>query len=346
MKVLYVSLAKGFRGGEKSLVHLLQENQNFGVASVLACRAGSPLAQFALKNNIPVLLLKMRTPYSLLAARRIKQYCSQHKITILHAWEAHAHTLCYLAHVVWRLSLPLIASRHVLMPIRKKLLTNLKYKSTQLKKLICVSPAVFDIAQQFVAREKLMVIPPTIDLTAFAPRKNFAKKVARIVYVAAFTPEKDHFTFINTAKILIDQGIAAEFVLYGDGPDRAMIAERVAELGLTDYLTFAGQVYNMPDRLAEADLLLFTSKNEAFGMAILEAFAANVAVVATESAGVKASIPHNCYLAAPIGNAESLAQQVRTALENSQEAMLHSAREFAAGFDKKLIAKRFYEIYQ
>jgi glycosyltransferase involved in cell wall biosynthesis len=66
----------------------------------------------------------------------------------------------------------------------------------------------------------------------------------------------------------------------GSGAERAALEELVRQLDLTDSVSFLGLVDDLPQRLADAGVFLATTPVEAFGLAVAEAMASGVAVVA------------------------------------------------------------------
>jgi len=84
----------------------------------------------------------------------------------------------------------------------------------------------------------------------------------------------------------IRERVRAKLVMIGDGPDRGALEGRVAELGLSDAVTFVGEQLDLVPWLSAADLFLLPSAQESFGMAALEAMACEVVVVASRVGGL------------------------------------------------------------
>jgi glycosyltransferase involved in cell wall biosynthesis len=140
----------------------------------------------------------------------------------------------------------------------------------------------------------------------------------RFGIAARMVPEKDHFTLLRAFEIVAAELPGAELQIAGDGPLRDRIIERTKELNLAGRVTFLGALPHTAQFLSNLDVFVLSSLNEGLPLALLEAMAAGLPVVATRAGGVEeaAQDGHNAYLVAP-GDHEELAQamirMVRTA---------------------------------
>jgi len=77
-------------------------------------------------------------------------------------------------------------------------------------------------------------------------------------------------------------------LIIGDGSERKNLESLTEKLGLKDRVKFLGQVPNkrIPEHLAAADCFVFPSLSEGFGIAVLEARAAGLPIIATIRGGV------------------------------------------------------------
>ena len=101
-----------------------------------------------------------------------------------------------------------------------------------------------------------------------------------LLNVGRLTDQKNQGVLIRALARVPD----ARLVIAGDGPERADYAELAAELGVTDRLHMLGDVTraDVADLLAAADLFVFPSTWETFGLAALEAVIAGVPIVAAD----------------------------------------------------------------
>jgi glycosyltransferase involved in cell wall biosynthesis len=75
-------------------------------------------------------------------------------------------------------------------------------------------------------------------------------------------------------------------LLVGEGPSRAMLEVRAAELGIGDRVIFTGRLSTVQPALNMADVAILPSRNEGLPFALLEAMASGLPVVASRIAGI------------------------------------------------------------
>ncbi|MGH6670691.1 MAG: glycosyltransferase [Stellaceae bacterium] len=96
--------------------------------------------------------------------------------------------------------------------------------------------------------------------------------------------------------------------LAGEGPERGALERQARKLGLGDRVRFLGWRDDAPALLAAADFLVVPSRSEPLGNTIVEAWAAERPVIATETAGPTELIAAGqTGLLVPVGNVETLA---------------------------------------
>lgn len=81
---------------------------------------------------------------------------------------------------------------------------------------------------------------------------------------------------------------ALHYVICGDGPDRAFLMHLTERLHLTQRVHFLGYRTDVPDLLEMADIFCMPSRNEACGMAAMEAMAIGLLLIVVRNYGVKA----------------------------------------------------------
>jgi glycosyltransferase involved in cell wall biosynthesis len=119
---------------------------------------------------------------------------------------------------------------------------------------------------------------------AAAARARRTNRDAFVVgMVARYEVHKDQPTLIRAAKLLLEQGRPIEVWLIGDGSRRAEYERMIAELGLTGLVQLLGVRRDVPELLGQLDAFAFATKpDEGQGVALVEAMAAGVPIVATD----------------------------------------------------------------
>jgi glycosyltransferase involved in cell wall biosynthesis len=155
------------------------------------------------------------------------------------------------------------------------------------------------IEQERFPADKVRVIPNGVDIARFQPladrgalRRTLGLKpdapVAGIV--AALRPEKNHELFLRAAARVRSQFVAAQFLIIGDGSERAGLERLTTELGLNEAVHFLGTRADIPQLLAALDVFVLTSKIEANPVSILEAMAAGKPVIAPRVGSIDESV--------------------------------------------------------
>lgn len=188
--------------------------------------------------------------------------------------------------------------------------------------VVAVSGNGFRRLRRYRSENSLTLIHNGIDAERFADafrerRKRVNISRPQICMMGHLLPYKGWLDFVAVATRLVSLGHSPQFHVVGDGPQRSTIEAAVAQAGLTGSFTFHGTVQDVRPILAEVDVFLFTSHREGLSVAILEAMATGIPVVATDVAGTTEQIVHGVSgYVEPIGDINGLAQSVSQLLRN------------------------------
>ncbi len=106
-----------------------------------------------------------------------------------------------------------------------------------------------------------------------------------LLNVAALEERKGVVRMIEAMPDVIASSPHARYLIFGEGPQKAMLQQRAAELGLYGYVIFAGTTNDLPSAYNAADMFVMLSDEEAGSIACLEAMASELPVVVSESDG-------------------------------------------------------------
>ncbi len=166
------------------------------------------------------------------------------------------------------------------------------------------------------ARPRAHVVELGIDLSAFASGTRVLE--GRIVgNVARLAAQKGHRDLIACAPAVLEPHPDVRFVVAGEGELRAELEELARPLG--DRFVFLGARDDVPDLLASFELFAYPSRFEGLCLAVIEAQAAGVPVVATPVGGIPENIRDGeTGLLVPPGAPEALAAAIVRLLDDPQ----------------------------
>jgi glycosyltransferase involved in cell wall biosynthesis len=355
LSILHVDTGTDWRGGQAQVLSLMEGLALAGHRQCLAAPNG-PLAERARRVGLPVAEFTSRSDLDLLAAAALSAFARRLRPDIVHAHTARAHPACALAARLARSAC--VVSRRVLFTHAdgSPRGLSLKYR-LPVDLYLCVSRAIRDgLARAGVPEARLRVVHDGVDVPGTeraveAARANGRSAALRarwgtdglVGILAAFTPEKDHATFLDAARLVSARRPATRFVLSGEGPLRAALEARAEALGLEDAVALPGFVPDLPALLGALDVLVLCSRFEGLGTSVLLAQAARVPVVATRVGGVPESVEDGATgLLVPAGDPDALAGAILRTLSEREESegRVRRARRSVEEFDvARLIAR-------
>ncbi|MDH7568016.1 MAG: glycosyltransferase [Armatimonadota bacterium] len=146
--------------------------------------------------------------------------------------------------------------------------------------------------------------------------------------VARFDREKGLEFLLDAFASLRPSYPGARLLLVGDGPSRSALAAHIAALGLNGAVILPGYVADTRAFLRRMDLFVLPSLDETFGLALAEAMAEGVPVVASDLPGPASLCGHEREgLLVPPGDAAAIADACRRLLDdpNLRARLTHAA---------------------
>ena len=142
--------------------------------------------------------------------------------------------------------------------------------------------------------ERIRIVPLGIDLTRFADLDREAARrrlgipgdEALVLAIGRLVPIKRLDRLVRAFAAVHSANPRARLRLVGDGSERASLEAQVRATGLGDAIAFSGWSSAAPDWYAAADIVALTSEREGTPLALIEAAAAALPVVATDAGGV------------------------------------------------------------
>lgn len=171
----------------------------------------------------------------------------------------------------------------------------------------------------------------------------------KIVNAGSINANKNQAFLLEVAKVLEKRKANFEMVFLGTGIMYNEIKNRIAQLNLQHRISVPGNLENVSDFLASANLYVHTAKNEAFGLVLIEAMAAGLPVITSDGGGNRDLIEEgkNGFMIREF-NAKLFADKILEVVsdEKRYKEMSEYCVLFASKFDIKNYVDKLLELYR
>lgn len=361
MKILHVSTIIEWRGGDNQMLTTYSIlKSHLDLEQFIFCPENSVLQKKCVEHNIPHFTASRNSKYSLAFIKKLYKTLKEEHIEILHVHDSKAFSMSLLL-VKFLPKLKLVYSRKRNNKIYKNFFKVLKYNHRRIDRIICVSEAVKDVLKPVLNKEsKAQVIYDGIDVKKFS--NSLATGILRASYkipedafiignIAGLTRQKDFFTFLDTAKIILAKTKKEfKFLIVGQGPLEEDLKAYTKELGIEKAIIFTGFRTDIPQILPELDLFLLSSETEGLPLSIMEAFACKVPVVATAAGGTGEAITNGITgMISPVKDPQKLAENALKIINDPvlREAVVTNAYKLVnSKFTLEVMEQNYYNFYK
>lgn len=171
-----------------------------------------------------------------------------------------------------------------------------------------------------------------------------------VVYTGRLHERKGLQDLVQAWQSIVCKRPNARLWMVGEGPYREDLYDRMVDLGIHHQAYLPGAFDDVDDVLTAADLFVLPSYEEGMSLALLEAMAAGVPVVATDIPGNRALVTHEEHgLLVPPHDPSALRSAIERLLESPQLAQRLAANARArveAEFSLAVMARRHLEVIE
>lgn len=314
--------------------------------------------------RVPTYPLFDYPPYETALASTMVDVVNNHNIDILHVHYAIPHAAAaYMAKQILakqKKKIPVITTLHgtdiTLVGRDKTYSPVVTFSMEESDVLTAVSNNLKEETyKNFVIDKPIEVIYNFVDVARFnkKPVDAFKKLIAPngeriIVHASNFRKVKRVDDVLQTF-LLLNKVIPSKLLLIGDGPERGRIEQQSRECSHGAEIKFLGKQEQMEDILPIADLFLLPSEYESFGLAALEAMAAEVPVISSNAGGLpEININGFCGYMSNIGDVEDMSRNAVKILENEDTFRKFKANALAQAkkFDISNIVPIYEKLYE
>jgi len=199
---------------------------------------------------------------------------------------------------------------------------------------------------------KMEVVPNTISVEAFEPRGHIERHPDELIFVGNRKEKKGMVVLLRAFADVLEERPSATLRLIGRSPTPA--EERqwqslASDLGIAHAVHFEGPAdrAGVAAALQRATLFVHASPRETFGVVTLEALAAGLPVVATQSGGISQILEdRRLGELVPPQDPRMLARAVVRTLDRLDEFDPATLRAAAARFSGESVAPRIVRLYE
>ena len=339
MKVLHLETGRHVYGGALQVLLLLEGLKARGVQGLLVAPRGSHVLAEAEARGLPSRSLPMAGEGDILFPYRFRGLIRAEAPDLVHLHSRRgADTLGGLG-ALWA-GVPTVLTRRVDNPEPEWAVAP-KYRL--FRQVIAISGAIRRVLiRQGVPPEKIRLVHSALDGSLFRSpcdegvlsREMDVPPRAPVVGMAAqFIPRKGHHTLLEAVPGILREHPDTRFLLFGRGPLREEVRERIRTAGLLGSVLLPGFREDLPTLLPCLNLLVHPATMEGLGVILLQAGAAGLPVVAARAGGIPEVVAHGSTgLLVPPGDPRALATAVNGLLSAPEEAeaMGRRARERVA----------------
>lgn len=300
-------------------------------------------------------------PYELALSSKMVEIAEKHQLEVLHVHYAIPHAYAaYMAKQMLKekgMTIKVVTTLHgtdiTLVGSHPTYKTAVEFSINNSDVVTAVSNSLKNDTQRlFNITNDIEVVYNFIDTDKYdreqqteCNRIALAKPEEKILtHVSNFRPVKRTLDVVKVFD-LVQKEIPVKLLMVGDGPDRIKAENLVQELELSDKVIFLGNSHEVAKILCYSDIFVLPSVSESFGLAALEAMAANTAVISTNTGGLpEVNIQGKTGFLSNIGDVEDMAKNTLAILKDDET--LHQFKESAKEHTKQFSLKNILPVYE
>ena len=300
-------------------------------------------------------------PYELALSTRMVEVVEKYQLEILHVHYAIPHAYAaYMAKQMLKekgIDIKVVTTLHgtdiTLVGSHPTYKTAVEFSINNSDVVTTVSKSLKeDTLRLFNIKKDIHVIYNFIDTEKYekaheqeCQRIALAQPNERILtHISNFRPVKRIEDVIKTFE-LVHRTTPSKLLMVGDGPERRNAELLAKKLGVKKDVLFLGNSSELTEILCYTDVFLLPSETESFGLAALEAMAAETAVVSTNTGGLPEVNVHGItgYLS-NVGDIEDMANNVLKIVKD--DATLLQFKLNAKAHTKQFSIKNILPVYE
>jgi len=293
--IVHLETGRHLYGGGRQVLMLTKALRERGIRSTLVCPPDSDIATSA-DPFVNVHAMDMAGDLDVGFAFRFFRFLQDVEPDLVHVHSRRGADMWGGLGARWA-KVPAVLTRRVDSP-EPALLAPMKYG--RFERVIGISNGIVEVLQRTgVPDDKLRLVRSAIDAENCQPvwtREQFREAFGLhdghqvVASVAQFIPRKGHQVLLDAWAEVASACPDARLLLFGRGPDRDRLQAAARDTVHGASVHFAGFRADIRDFIGLADLLVHPARQEGLGIALLEAQAAGVPVIACRAGGMPEAV--------------------------------------------------------
>jgi glycosyltransferase involved in cell wall biosynthesis len=272
--ILNCMFARGFGGLEKLFLDEIEMLAAPGMTARGLVRRGSALERYAEERGLPCHAISAWSDWDPVSRARARAVMRRIQPRLIMCVGRTAHRL--MARVAPE-SVPIVP-----MVQKRRFDRNFRYNGV----LVAAEHRRRTLIEDGVAPENITLIPNAVRLPP--PKTDYRlSSPAKLAALGRLHEKKGFSVLIDAVKQLAAKGIDCSCAIAGEGPERGGLEARIAHAGLQARITLPGWTDRVAEFLSPADIFVLPSFQEDFPLAVLDAMASGMPIVASAIDGPK-----------------------------------------------------------
>ncbi len=366
MKILHISYAKTWGGGEQQMVNLVEGIKELGVQNLVLCIKNSRLHTYLKNKDIQLSTIEKRKNFSSSHFKKLSFIIKDFDADLIHI---HAGSFLKDFLILSKFYSNSINCKVIFtmngMIRDKSFLSKIKYNNKAIHGYYCISKAVEanfrkkvlylrNYKKTFVVYDGIKVHKVEYSKAIDIKNKFSLQPNVKIIgNIANHTAAKDLITFCKTADYLIHNLKYQNIIFIQIGRETKFTIELesyITQHKLESKVFLLGSIDNARAYLEQFDCFLMTSNREGLSMSILESFFQGVPVVSTNAGGVpEAVIDDETGLLSDVGDFKSLAYNIEKLVLDTflnERLIANSKTKLHNSFTSEIMAENTLKFYK
>lgn len=371
IRLLYIIETLGMGGAERLIVNVLKNIDRNVFSPYVACLFDKRQIEAELSDaGIPVICLALPNQYHWqMAISGLSRLMKRERFDIV-------HTHLFFANIYGRIAAKMSGVKNIITTLHNpdytfevgnrftwRLRKTLdKYSGMACNRLfLAVSESVKKDFERHLGYKNIDVFYNCVDTEKFMNLPENSRGLMRselglknsdiaILNVGRLHPQKGQLSLLRALRFLRDADDRYKLLMVGRGPMSEQLKEETRRLNLGGSVVFLQDRSDVPQIMSACDIFAFPSLYEGFGIALVEAMASGLSVVATGLESIKEIMRENIDgLFIEKDNPGMLAQAIRELAQNPRKMAFYSQnarRRVIEEFSLKKYLNRLEALYQ